>query len=66
MLACIALKAAPATLARDRIIAEAKLAPLQSFVIRHKALFDRYPPEDGMVCYLRCEGLTGARPSWNA
>ena len=59
VLACIALKAAPTILARNRSIAEANLIHLQSFLLRHEALFDCHPPEGGMVCYPRYRGGDG-------
>ncbi len=59
VLACIALKAAPRILARNRDIAEANLAGLMSFLARHDALFDCHTPEGGVVCYPRYKGLDG-------
>lgn len=59
VLACIALKAAPVILTRNRAIAEANLARLLSFLARHEALFDCRPPEGGMVCYPRYTSAEG-------
>lgn len=53
LLASIALKAAPAILARNRAISETNLARLLTFLAQHEALFDCHPPEGGMVCYPR-------------
>ena len=59
VLACIALKAAPVILARNRGIAEDNLARLLAFLARHDALFDCWAPDGGMVCYPRYKGAEG-------
>jgi len=59
VLACIALKAAPQILARNRAIAEANLTRLLPFLARHDSLFDCRPPEGGVVCYPRYKGAEG-------
>ena len=59
VLACIAIKAAPSILARNRAIAEANLTLLRAFLDRHQALFDFVPPEGGVVSYVRYLGHEG-------
>ncbi len=59
VLACIALKAAPAIVGRNRALAEANLQALLGFFGRHPALFECVPPEGGMVCYPRYTGPGG-------
>ncbi len=56
VLACIALKAAPVILARNRALTEANLQRLLAFFARHPALFDCVEPEGGMVCFPRWRG----------
>ncbi len=62
VLACIALKAAPRILVRNRAIAEANLGRLLPFLARHEALFDCFTPEGGVVCYPRYKGAEGVEP----
>ena len=59
VLACIALKAAPLILARNRAIVEENLARLLPFLARRGDLFDCRAPEGGMVCYPRYKGAEG-------
>ena len=59
VLASIALKAAPAILARNRAISEANLTCLQDFFARHRTLFTCRPPDGGMVCYPVYKGAEG-------
>lgn len=59
ILACLALKAAPIILARNRAIIEANERLLLAFLARHDALFDCMAPEGGMVCYPRYLGAEG-------
>lgn len=59
VLACLALKAAPTILARNRAIIEANERLLHAFLARHPALFDCAPAEGGMVCYPRYLGPDG-------
>jgi aspartate/methionine/tyrosine aminotransferase len=59
VLACIALKAAPVILARNRAITEANLALLLAFFARHDTLFSCRPPDGGMVCYPQFNGPGG-------
>ena len=56
VLACIALKAGPSILARNRALAEANLVELTGFFDRHPELFECMPPEGGVVCYPRYTG----------
>ena len=53
VLAAVALKAAPAILARNLAVRDANLARLLAFLARHDHLFDCRAPEGGMVCYPR-------------
>jgi aspartate/methionine/tyrosine aminotransferase len=59
VLACIALKAAPAILARNRARTAANWDLLAGFFARHAALFGCRPPDGGMVCYPRYRGAEG-------
>ena len=56
VLACIALKAAPTILARNRGLAEANLAQLMGFFGRHAEMFECAAPDGGVVCYPRYIG----------
>ena len=59
ILACIALKAAPAVLARNHAIFRANLPLLEAFFARHEALFAFSPPDAGVVCFPRYKGADG-------
>jgi aspartate/methionine/tyrosine aminotransferase len=59
MLACIAVKAAPLIVARNRALAEANLALLFAFLERNDSVFDWIAPEGGMVGYVRYHGRDG-------
>ena len=59
ILACVAIKAASAIIARNRAIIDANLALLLGFLDRHQDLFDWTMPEAGMVGYVRYRGPEG-------
>ncbi len=59
VLACIAIKAASAIIARNRRIADANLSAACGFLDRHPALFDWTVPLGGMVGYVRYRGADG-------
>ncbi len=59
VLGCIAIRAAPSIIARNRRIAEDNLALVCGFLKRHAGLFDWTLPEAGMVGYVRYRGADG-------
>ena len=59
ILARIALKAAPAILARNHVIFRANLPLLAGFFARHEDLFTFAAPEAGVVCFPRYNGADG-------
>ncbi len=59
ILACVALKAAPAILARNHAIFRANLKLLTAFFAQHRDLFDFEAPEAGVVCFPRYKGADG-------
>ena len=59
VLACLALRAAPTILSRNRSIIEANERLLLAFLAKHDALFECTAPEGGMVCYPRYKGAEG-------
>ncbi len=59
VLACIAIKAAPVILARNRSLAEANLRLFTAFLERHPAAFTWTLPLGGVVGYVRYHGPNG-------
>ena len=65
VLACVALKAAPVLLARNRALAEANLRLLEAFLDRHRDTFTWTLPLAGVVGYVRYHG-PGTVEAWAA